>query len=96
LERTPSIYLIEQPENRIHPLAVETLFQSLSSAFSVQILCASHSPVILSRAKPEQLLCFAKNEEGSTDIIRGSEHPILRDWQEGIDLGTLFASGVLG
>jgi len=96
LEGPPRIYLIEEPENGIHPLAVETLFQSLSSAYSVQILCASHSPVILSRAKPEQLLCFAKNEEGSTDIIRGSEHPILRDWQEGIDLGTLFASGVLG
>jgi predicted ATPase len=90
------VYLIEEPENGIHPLAVEAVFQSLSSAYSMQILCASHSPVILSLAEPGQLLCFAKNVEGSTDIVRGSEHPRLRDWQSGIDLGTLFASGVLG
>jgi len=90
------IYLIEEPENGIHPLAVEAVFQSLSSAYSTQILCASHSPVILSLAEPHQLLCFAKNDEGSADIVRGNEHPILRDWQQGSDLGTLFASGVLG
>jgi len=96
LEGPERIYLIEEPENGIHPLAVETVFQSLSSAYSAQILCASHSPVILSRAEPNQLLCFARSDEGSADIVRGSEHPILQDWRRGTDLGTLFASGVLG
>ncbi len=90
------IYLIEEPENGIHPAAVEAVFQSLSSAYSSQIFCASHSPVILSLAEPDQLLCFAKDEQGATDILRGDEHPSLRTWQHDSDLGTLFASGVLG
>ncbi len=90
------IYLIEEPENGIHPTAVETVYQSLSSAYDAQVLCASHSPVVLSCADPERLLCFAKTEDGATDIRRGDEHPVLRDWQRGADLGTLFASGVLG
>lgn len=90
------IYLIEEPENGIHPQAVETVFQSLASSYGIQVLCATHSPVILSRADPDQVLCFAKTEDGATDIRRGSEHPMLRDWQRGADLGTLFASGVLG
>jgi len=96
LDEPQRIYLIEEPENGIHPQAVETVFQSLSSAYNSQIFCASHSPVVLSLAEPEQILCFARTGEGATDIVRGSEHPNLRDWKRGTDLGTLFASGVLG
>ncbi len=89
-------YLIEEPENGIHPRAVETIYQSLSSAYESQILCASHSPVILSLAEPNEILCFGRTAEGATDVVRGSEHPSLRNWQRGTDLGTLFAAGVLG
>lgn len=90
------IYLIEEPENGIHPKAIETVFQSLSSVYDAQILVASHSPIILNQTKPEQLLCFAKDEMGATDIISGDRHPRLRDWQRETSLGTLLAAGVLG
>jgi predicted ATPase len=90
------VYLIEEPENGIHPRAVETMFHSLSSVYSAQILLATHSQVILSVAKVSQVLCFSKTEKGSTDIVRGKEHPALRDWKGETNLGVLFASGVLG
>lgn len=90
------IYLIEEPENGIHPKAVETVFQSLSSVYDAQILLASHSPVILSVAEADQLLCFAKDEEGATDIVLGSNHPRLQEWKGETNLGVLFAAGVLG
>lgn len=90
------IYLIEEPENGIHPRAVETVLDSLSSVYGAQVLLATHSPVILSLAKPAQVLCFARTPEGETDIVRGSEHPQLSKWRGETDLGTLFASGVLG
>lgn len=90
------IYLIEEPENGIHPRAVETVHQSLASVYSAQVLCASHSPVVLKLAKPAELLCFAKDESGATDIVRGDEHPRLKNWKGSLDLGTLFAAGVLG
>lgn len=90
------IYLIEEPENGIHPRAVETMFQSLSSVYDAQILLATHSPVILSCADPKTILCFAKSDDGATDIVLGSEHPSLRDWQGETNLGVLFAAGVLG
>ncbi len=96
LDRPGRTYLIEEPENGIHPQAVETVFQSLSSAYGSQILCATHSPVVLSLAEPEQVLCFARDNDGATDVVRGSEHPNLRDWRRQADLGTLFATGVLG
>jgi predicted ATPase len=90
------IYLIEEPENGIHPRAVETVLQSLSSVYGAQVLLATHSPVILSLARPEQVLCFDRTYEGATDIVQGAEHPRLREWRGETDLGTLFASGVLG
>ena len=96
LPELSGIYLVEEPENGIHPRAVETVFQSLSSVYGAQILLATHSPVVLGMAEPAQLLCFARTAEGATDIVRGDQHPRLKAWKGAIDLGTLFATGVLG
>lgn len=89
------VYLIEEPENGVHPAALQAIYESLSSVYDGQVLVASHSPVLLSMAKPEQLLCFIKTPEG-TRIVRGSEHQALRDWQGEVSLGMLAASGILG
>jgi predicted ATPase len=64
--------------------------------YGAQVLLATHSPVILGLAEPDQVLCFSRTEQGETDIVLGSEHPRLRQWRGETDLGTLFASGVLG
>jgi len=89
------IYLIEEPENGIHPRAVETMFQSLSSVYDAQLLLATHSPIILSIADLRSFLCFARTV-GATAIVRGSDHPALKEWRGETDLGLLFAAGVLG
>jgi len=91
-----SVFLIEEPENGIHPMAVETMYQSLSSVYDAQVLMATHSPVILSLVEADKVLCFARTEEGATDIVAGSEHPALKDWRGEENLGVLFAGGVLG
>lgn len=90
------VYLIEEPENGIHPRAVETMYQSLVSVYDAQILLATHSPVILSVVEAKDVLCFAKTDEGATDIVAGSEHPALREWRGETNLSVLFAAGVLG
>lgn len=89
------IYLIEEPENGIHPNAIEALYQSLSSVYDAQILLATHSPAILSMANADDVLCFRKTETGATDIVIGSEHPRLIDWRGDPNLSVIFASGVL-
>jgi predicted ATPase len=89
------VYLIEEPENGVHPTALETIYQSLSSVYDAQVLVATHSPIILNMAQPEQMLCFSKTEEG-TQIVRGNQHPALRDWRGEVSLGTVVSSGILG
>lgn len=96
LPKFSGVYLIEEPENGIHPMAMETVFQSLHSVYSAQILLATHSPVVLGLAGLRDVLCFKKDTEGATDIVLGNEHPKLKNWQTGVRLSDLYASGVLG
>ena len=89
-------YLIEEPENGIHPGGVETIFESLSSIYEAQVLLTTHSPATARLASYDQMLCFARDYKSGTDVVTGSEHPILGSWPGTMDLGTLLASGVLG
>jgi hypothetical protein len=89
------VYTIEEPENGVHPRAVEALFSSLISVYDAQVLVATHSPVVLSNAEPAQVLCFVK-KKGATEIVNGKDHPALRDWRGSPNLSVLFAGGVLG
>ena len=80
-------------------MAIDCLYQSLSSVYDSQVLLATHSPVVLKLTTPEKVLCFAKNEEGATDIVRGNKHPRLKNWQQDVsdtDMELLFVKGVLG
>lgn len=90
------IYLLEEPENGVHPLAVEGIRDSLSSAYDAQVLVSTHSPTLLALVDPREVLCFDKNQDGATDIVRGSDHPVLADWQGSINMDVLFAKGVAG
>lgn len=96
LSKHPSILVTEEPENGIHPRAIEAVLQSLSSMYDSQVWVSSHSPVVLARAKLDQLLCARLANEGGVEMVAGTEHPRLQEWRGGIDLGSLFAAGVLG
>lgn len=95
LPEKDKIYIIEEPENGLHPQAIETVLQSLSSVYQNQILLATHSPVVLRLAEPKDILCFSKAPSGAIDVVRGDKHPKLQDWKRDIDLATLHAAGVL-
>ena len=96
LPGSDEIYILEEPENGIHPLAVDCVFQSLSSVYESQVLLATHSPVVLRMATLEEALCFAKDPDGATDIVPGDLHPRLKDWRGSPNMDVLFASGVIG
>lgn len=96
LPEKKGVYIIEEPENGIHPRALEAVYQSLSSVYEGQIFCTTHSPILLNLARPRELLCFALTQHGATDIVPGDQHPHLEEWRSEIALGDLLASGMLG
>lgn len=87
--------LIEEPENGIHPGALDAVRRSLSSLDRSQVLVSTHAPELLRQVRPESVLCFARNCEGATDILSGSDHPSLADMEDPPQMDALFARGLL-
>ena len=96
LGKQPAILVTEEPENGLHPYAIEAVLQSLSSLYDSQVWVSSHSPVVLANTKLDKLLCARLTNGGGVEIVAGIDHPRLKEWRGGIDLGSLFAAGVLG
>lgn len=95
IPQSSSVFFIEEPENGIHPQAVEAVFQSLSSVYDGQVMVATHSPVLVGLCEPSQLLCFSKTATGETDVLTGDRHPMLKDWKQGLPLARMYAAGIL-
>jgi predicted ATPase len=89
-----AVYMVEEPENGVHPKALEIVLRSLSSIPGAQLLLATHSPFVVQQCGIEPLLCFSRNDDG-THITLGAEHPALAAWDGTPDLGIVFAAGVL-
>ncbi len=81
------VYLIEEPENGVHPAALEAIYESLSSVYDGQVLLTTHSPILLSAVAIEEILCFSQDNDGATQIVEGPEHPQLRNWRGEVPLG---------
>lgn len=96
LIRQPALLVTEEPETGIHPRAIETVLQSLSSMYHSQVLISTHSPVVLAHTKLQQLLCARIVDHGAVEMVPGPNHPRLKEWHGSADLGNLFAAGVLG
>jgi len=96
LPDAPQLVVTEEPENGIHPSAIEAILQSLESLYSSQVWISSHSPVVLAASKLDQLLCARQSADHGVVVVAGEDHPRLKDWRGGIDLGSLFAAGILG
>ena len=94
-EAMPRLLVTEEPENGIHPRAIETVVQSLSMLYDSQVWVSTHSPIVLAHTELSYILATRLNADGSVSVVAGDKHPRLRDWQGTLDVGTLFAAGVL-
>lgn len=95
LRELPLAYLVEEPENSIHPMAIEYVYQALSAVRDAQVFIASHSPTLLRCVKIDQVWCFGHDSSRGTVIVRGDEHPRLRDWRDSIDDTVFWAADIL-
>lgn len=95
LRAFPLAYLLEEPENGIHPMAIEFACQALSAVCGAQVFIASHSPTLLRCVETDQVLCFGHDPERGTVIVPGDGHPRLRDWRRSVDDNVFWAADIL-
>lgn len=96
LSTTPALMTYEEPENGVHPKGIEILLEALQSVHGSQLFVSSHSPLVLAKCQPHEVICLALDNNGGATALRGDQHPALAEWKESISLGGLLAAGVLG
>jgi predicted ATPase len=95
-ESEGGLVLIEEPENGLHPLAIQCVYDSLRSFFVTQALVTTHSMVFLAAANLSDALMFTRTDDGASVIRRGEEVAEARQWQSEVRLATVFGAGILG
>jgi hypothetical protein len=78
---------IDEPENHLHPTMQRTLLPSLVKAFpKARIVCATHSPFVVSSFPEANIYALSKNESGHIDShlldandIAGTPNDVLRE-----------------
>jgi predicted ATPase len=95
LPASPSIYMVEEPENGVHPKALEIIIKALTAIPFAQVFVATHSPLVVQATGADPLLCFSRDENG-VHVVHGPAHSALKEWTGEPDLGSIFASRVLG
>jgi putative AbiEii toxin of type IV toxin-antitoxin system len=95
LSNPPSIVCLEMPENSIHPQEIEAILQSLSSMYNSQFCISTHSPIVLAHTDLASVISMCGDGNDGIQAVVGEQHPHLCDWHGEIDLGSLFAAGVL-
>ena len=94
LQENPVAYLLEEPENGIHPMAIEFAYQALSTVYGSQVFIASHSPTLLRCVRPAEVLCFGSDPDRGTVIVAGDQHPRLAEWQGSVDDEVFWAADI--
>jgi len=95
LGNVPAFVAVEEPENGIHPKAIEVILESLRVMENSQAWVTTHSPIVVAVTKLEDLLCLSLTKNEGVKIVRGSEHPTLKKWKGIPSLDILFSAGVL-
>ena len=94
VDNPPGLLIVEQPEDGIHPQAIEAVMQSLRSLYDGQVWVSTHSPIVLADRSLDELLLTRLERDGSVTVTPGPEHPRLAKWKGALHLGDLFATGV--
>jgi predicted ATPase len=95
LNNVPALVTVEEPENGIHPKAIETVLESLSKMPKSQVFVTTHSPIVVAVTAPERLLCLRQTKTAGVEVTPGNKHPQLVEWQGTPSLATLFSAGIL-
>jgi energy-coupling factor transporter ATP-binding protein EcfA2 len=86
-----SLLLIEEPENGLHPARVAEVTRILREiSKSVQVVVATHSPLLVNELRPEEVSVVTRKEETGTRVARIHETPDFAERSKIYALGELW------
>jgi len=91
----PPLICIDEPEIGLHPDWIEIVAEMMQSAAGrTQLIVATHSPQIVAKLDPEQVIVTEK-ENGETHLRRLERHE-LEKWLKEFNLSELWLAGHFG
>ena len=90
-----TLYLIEEPEDGVHPEIMQEVLDALSPVGGCQALVATQSVSILADAEAKEVLLLAKDGKGAPDVIPVLSHPRMEHWIGSPNLSDCVAGGML-
>ena len=95
LPNVPRFLAIEEPENDIHPKAIEAVLETLQVIDGAQVWVSTHSPIVASVTELKHLLCLSPAKSSGVEAVPGTDHSLLAHWHGQPSLGVLHSAGVL-
>jgi len=89
------IYLIEEPENGVHPGALKEIrdtLHHLSQQKGIQIILTTHSPYLLDLVEPEEVRVFQKDDEGAVHAVKLSDFPDVAEMRKHFGAGEIWTA----
>lgn len=92
----PSLILMDDLDHGLHLSAQVALVEAIRAVMKLrsglQVVCTTHSPVLLDCFRPEEVRVMALDEHGYTRARSLAERPKLDGWREGFSTGELWAN----
>jgi predicted ATPase len=98
MNNPPGLIVCEEPENGIHPKAVDVVLEALKFVNGSQVWVSTHSPVVVAATDLDHMLTAENDDVRGIRIGHAADHPMLQSWKNDRtpNLATLYATGVLG
>jgi predicted ATPase len=94
LRAVPSVLLLEEPENQVHPRLHYSLAEDARGARADQVNIATHAPRFVDALGPDEVWTFARGHDGYAKTQRASdEAAVVRMVESGGALGDLWTEG---
>jgi predicted ATPase len=86
-------FVLEAPENGMHPRAIEPLVEAISGGGGAQVFITTYSPLWVSAVPTERLRCFVR-ESGALKVIPGMQIELLES-NDDVAMPIIFSAGII-
>ncbi len=95
----PRLTLVEEIDHGLHPWALDRIVERLRSATRrTQLLLATHSPALVNRLRPEEIIVCERDPKTGASLIPAIDAARVRELvaEDELSLGELWFTGTLG